>query len=313
MELDDVPFRALREDMADCPDYYWTEDSPYNASARAVAAMFEAAKPRTEVVSAKIGQIRASTAQRWPTNVDFIDNVTGGFYGLSVLGGFQKLGKSTLALASAIEAAASMKWNVVLHNAELGGDELGRRLDQYMEVHPSAEDAVDNLRVVSIPRGFTMDDILAENVAICADDRPVLNVLDSINTCATLMDGNYLDNLRDLALWCMMSRRISRAAASFLVVSELNARGMSKGLNLEYWADMVVRMKGDKKRGWITLKLAHSRATQGEDEERKVVRVHHTSRFLTEEAIRRQDEQTRRAAGTAHINLVYDQDTLDDF
>ncbi len=30
-------WRAVREDLADCPDFYWTEASPYPASIRAVA------------------------------------------------------------------------------------------------------------------------------------------------------------------------------------------------------------------------------------------------------------------------------------
>jgi predicted ATP-dependent serine protease len=305
----------VRTDFADCPDYYWTERSPYQTSIRAVAAMFEAAKPRTQSVSAPINAIKAGKAPRWATNLNFIDRITGGFYGLSVVGGMQKLGKSTLAMASAIEAAASLEWNVVLHNAEVGGDELGRRLDQYLTIHPSAEDAVNHMRVVSVPRGFRLEDFLEHAVDLAADDRPVLTVIDSINTCAQLMDGSYLDNLRELALWSMMSRRISRGAASFLVVSELNKSGSAKGMNLEYWADMVIRMTGDRKRGWLKMKLAHSRATQGEDEERKMVRVHHTSRFLTEDDIRAQDDQTRRAAGTAHLHLVADEpnEFLEDF
>jgi predicted ATP-dependent serine protease len=295
--------------MADAPDYFWTEDGPYPTSVRAVAAMFEAAKQRTERTSARIGQIRASTAPRWPSNVQFIDNITGGFYGLSVVGGFQKLGKSTLAMASAIEAAASLEWNVILHNAEVGGDELGRRLDQYLAVHPSAEDAVANMRIVTTPRGAHIEDFLEEATDAAHDDRPVLTVLDSVNTIAQLMDGNYLDNLRSICLWAMMSRRISRASASFLVVSELNRSGTSKGMNLEYWADMVIRMKGDRKQGWLKMQLAHSRATQGEGDERKVVRVHHTSRFLTESEVRDQSDRAKRANGqAAFLHAVDDED-----
>lgn len=260
----------------------WGDDSVFGKSLRAVVAMLEANKPRGNRSAKRLDQVDAGNAPRWPSNLSFIDNMTGGFYGFSVCAGFPNLGKSTIALASAIEAAASLEWNVLFLNAELADEELGRRLDQYLAVHPSAEDAVDHMRIVSVPRGFRIEDIQIEAQSICGDDRPILTVIDSINTCAQLMGGNYLDSLRELCLFCMMSRRISRAAASFLVVSELNRGGQAKGMNLEYWADMVIRLTGGKQKGWIDIRLAKTRATQGEDAKHKHVRVHHSSRFLRE-------------------------------
>jgi predicted ATP-dependent serine protease len=281
--------RGLRYDMEDCPDYFWSEASPHPASARAVAAMFEAAKQRTESYRTSITDGGATPPPRWSTTVEWVDQVlAGGFYGFSVVGGMPGLGKSVLSMACAIEAAASLEWNVLFFNAEMGDDVLRPRLDRYLEAWPGAADAVDNLSIVAVPRGFTMEDILSHAVGVCGDDRPVLTIFDSINTCATLMEGSYLDNLREIVLFSMMSRRISRGAASFLCVSELNRGAGVKGMNAEYWADVVLKILGEKERGWVRMKLQKSRATAGEREERKMVRVIHTSRFLTREQLDRQ-------------------------
>jgi len=308
--LPDV-YVGLREAFNDCPDYYWSKDSPHPTSARALAAMFLAVKRRTDPHSKQLVEIAGDPPPRWPATVDFLDTIMGGFYGLTCFASMPGLGKSTLALASAIEAAASLKWNVLYINAEMGEDVLAPRLDQYLTAHPDAEDACDHMAIVNVTRGYTIQDLLEAAVGIAGDDRPILTVIDSINTTATLMDGAFLDNVRNIALFCMMARRVSRGAASFLVISELNRSGGAKGMNVEYWSDVVVKLAGEKEKGWVRMKLQKSRATAGEREERKLVRVHHTSRFLSREDLENQRLRAVHGAG-GHLHLVEAEDELDE-
>ena len=48
----------------------------------------------------------------WPSTITDIDKLCGGFYGLTTLAAEEGTGKTMIALGSAIEAAASGKWQV---------------------------------------------------------------------------------------------------------------------------------------------------------------------------------------------------------
>ena len=272
----------LELELADAPDHYWTQLSPIPTSMRAVGGMLLAMRRRADPEWSHIGDTAIGEAPRWESTISFLDNIAGGFYGLSTLGGPPNLGKTMLAMASAMEAAASLKWNVLWCNAEMAPDELSGRFDRYLDRHHAAEDAVPNLTIMHVPRGFCVEDLVAQAYSLAGDDRPLLTVLDSVNTCAELMNMGYLDALRELSLFAMMSRRISRGAASFLMVSELNRAGGVKGEKLSYWSDVFLKLAGDRKAGWVKIKLQKTRSTQGEGTEYKHVRVHHLHRFLRE-------------------------------
>lgn len=299
--MDENARKNIAEELGDAPDYYWTNLSPFPASVRALGAMILANQHRGQSTVSQIKDLPKGTTERWTSTVSFIDRLCGGFYGLTTLGGSPGLGKSLLSRASAIEAAASTKWNVIVFDAENAPDELGAKYDEYLAEHPGAEDAVDNLRIVHVPRGIDVATMIAEVALIAGDDRPVLTVIDSINTVAELTNRSYLDALREYSLWAMLSRRISRGAASFLMVSELNRAGGAKGEKLNYWSDLFVQLTGERQKGYVRMKIKKTRSTPGESEERKLVRIVHRQRFLEESEMQQQ---------RAHVRAVGEQDDL---
>lgn len=232
-----------------------------------------------------------SEAPRWASTLSYVDIHCGGFYGVSTLAGRGGVGKSMLAFASAIEAAASLEWQVVYLQAEMDSAELARRGDAYLAAHPAASDAVERLTMIHLPRGGTLMR-LAETICAACDheDSPLLVVLDSINTAAELLEKPYLIALRDLALWAMMSRRLSRGAVSWLIVSELNKAGGVRGDKLTYWSDLVLTMKRPSARAApniVELELAKSRSTGGEGSMGKYVRRWQSFDFLPERELER--------------------------
>lgn len=290
----------VRDDLEDCPDYYWTKISPYPASVRAWGAMLLAVGDDGRISWSKLGETTPGEAKRFESTISWIDLLTnGGYYGLAVLGGRPGLGKSMLGRAASMQAAASGDWNVIHIDAEHPADELEEKFQTYIDQHAGAEAAIDNLRIVHVPRGITIEDLVVQIGEVIGDDRPVLTVVDSINTIAQLMRGPYLDNLRDLALWAMMARRISRGSASFLMMSELNKLGGAKGGNLEHWADVFVQLDGDRQAGWVTVTLKKTRSTAGEGQQKKMVRLPQITRFLTEAEASDRSGQGERGTLTA--------------
>jgi hypothetical protein len=252
------------------------------------------------------GTVVEDELPRWPSNIVHLQRHCGGFYGLAVVLGAEKCGKTMLALGSCIEAAATGEWQVVYFGAELDNVEMAMRLTRYFEAHPSAVDAEEFLHVVSIGKGQTPEHLQQEieqhtNPA----GPPVLVCMDSINTLAEMSGRDYLKTLRDYALWAMLSRRISNGAVSFLIVSETNHQGGAKGGKLEFWADQVLKMgrtKTQASTGIVPVKmnLMASRRTGGEGDMGIYLRNQKTCRFCTEEELER--PQFERAGGRDWLN-----------
>jgi len=227
---------------------------------------------------------------RFPSTLHYIERQCGGFYGLTVLLGAQKCGKTMLALASCIEAAATMTWQVVYFSAELDEHEISLRLKRYFDANPGSLDCEHFLHVVHVGKGQGPEDLVTD-IESCTDPEgpPILICLDSINTIAELSGREYLKTLKDYALWAMMSRRMSNGAASFLIVSETNVGGGAKGGKLEFWGDVVVKMKkaSDTNTGIVPVKmdLTASRRTGGEGFMGTYYRNMARGRFQKEEEI----------------------------
>ena len=211
---------------------------------------------------------------------------------MTALAGKGGVGKSMLAFASAIEAAASGEWNVVYLTAEMATDEFARRGDAYLAAYPGAEDAVERLTLIHLPKYPKLEDLanlISAASATGAGDAPTLVCIDSINTCAKLMRGSYLQSLDEIALWAMLSRRISRGAVSWLLVAELNKGGTVKGDQLGYWADVVLSLRnptGKKERpNVVELELTKSRSTAGEGKMGLYLRAVQSFRFIPEREV----------------------------
>jgi hypothetical protein len=232
------------------------------------------------------GPIMGDNLPRWPIpGVDHLTNHCGGGYGLSVILGSEKCGKTFLALGSCIEAAATMNWQVVYLSAELDMQEVAFRIGGYLEAHPACYDAKDYLHVLHVGKGQTPDEVRLDiELSTRAEGPPLLICMDSINTIAEMSGRDYLRTLRDYSLWAMVARRMSNGAASFLIVSETNKLGQAKGGNLQFWADQVVKLEKqeDKDRiGMVPVKmtLLASRRTGGEGPMGLYLRNHKSGRF----------------------------------
>ncbi len=253
-----------------------------------------------ETASVKFDADVNDTLQRWPSNIDYIQDHCGGFYGLTVILGGMKTGKTMMALGSCIEAAATEEWQVVYLCAELDAHEVSMRLNRYFNAHPNSKSCQDFLHIVFVGKGQTPEMIQwTIEMETSEDGPPILVCMDSINTITEMSGQNYLSTLRDYALWAMLSRRMSNGAASFLIVSETNQIGGAKGGKLEFWADQVIKITANKKGGVaglvpVKLNLMASRRTGGEGEMGIYLRNQQTCWFQPETTA----PQLARAGGT---------------
>lgn len=180
---------------------------------------------------------------RWPSTLEPIDRVYSGFFGLTALVAQPGTGKTMLALSSALQAAATGNWNVKFFGAEVDDDEINERYTRELTQHPNAIAGADFFEFRHVGLGQTLEDMVFDLLEIDYT-LPVLVVWDSINSIVKLMGGDYLTRLNQLCRWAAFARKLSRGALSFLVVSETNKNGRSKGEALEYASDLCLYMTG---------------------------------------------------------------------
>jgi hypothetical protein len=201
----------------------------------------------------------------WPSTLPVVETHCNGFYGLTTFAAEKGTGKTMLATASAIEAAATQEWQVVYFLAEDDYDGFATRFNTYLNAHPHAQDCIEYFHVQHVGRNQTPV-TLTSHICSAVDrtlDTPVLIVLDSINSIVNLAHGNYLSMLKDFGLWAMLARRLSRGLCSFMLTSESNKRGESKGETLPYWSDLYLQMK-KKGDSVVEFKIEKTRRTGGE-------------------------------------------------
>jgi len=255
------------------------------------------------------GPIQGDQLPRWPVpGIDHLARNCGGGYGLSVILGNSKCGKTFFALSQCIEAAATNMWQVVYLSAELDSQELAFRIGGYLKANPAARSAKGFLHILHVGRGATPEEVqLDVLMSTNAGGPPILICMDSINTIAELSGRDYLRTLRDYSLWAMCSRRMSNGAASFIVVSETNKLGHAKGGNLAYWADQVIKLEkcDEADRIGMTpvrISLQASRRTPGEGPMGVFLRNQTTGRFQKHEPVGVPSRFSRNS-GSANIRL----------
>jgi hypothetical protein len=186
----------------------------------------------------------------WPSTLGDVD-----FRGLVVIAGNAKLGKSSICIASALEAALAGAF-VVYANAELDAPTFRSYIRRWMPDRDVREAALENFRAFMVNPGISCESMVAN--AMGAVDRNadrVLFVLDSINTVANLSGSNYLRELERLTLWSMQVRKISNGEVGALVVSEKNKGGGPIGAKLNYAADVILNMSRGKTDGYVGFDL----------------------------------------------------------
>ena len=254
---------------------------------KAYAAMREALKEHSENEWIDIRNTTPEPIMTWPSTLDYIDRECGGFYGLVTLAARKGTGKTMLALGSGLQAAASGNWQVCYFASEDDQDGLATRFNLYMNAHPECAVGMNNFHIFQTGRGQRPHDLTID-IAGAVDlksDIPLLVVIDSLNSLVEMSNYSYLDGLTQYGLWAMMSRRISKGGASFLLVSETNKRDEVKGEKLPYWSDQVVLMKRGSGEDVVEMTLDKSRRTGGVGEMGKYVRIWHEGCFMAEDAI----------------------------
>jgi len=208
-----------------------------------------------------------STTPFWKTGCDSIDKLTGGGAGMVVCAGMPKVGKSLIALSSSVEASR-LGFKTIYVNAEMSSVDLLHRFHNYMQkVDPIVG---ENLHIAHVGPGLTIDTLFAEikNFAIDDDTEKILIILDSINRIVEFgcsADGSedgYWKTLTDWSAWAMNSRRASEGRISWLLISELNSQGSVKGRNLEYTADIVIRLQNSGVEDVVEIDVPYSRISK---------------------------------------------------
>lgn len=185
---------------------------------------------------------------RWPSGLTSVDDLNGGFCGLTVIAGPPKSAKSQAALRSAISAAAT-GWPVRYFDAENSPRELQIRLERLMEVDALPDAKLLGFRLTEIRGGKQCD---MSWLAACAVEgleqaERVLIVIDSLNTLAEELCAaangtlGYFSAINQVIDWSRKARRLSSGRCAFILVSETNKLGGVKGQRAEYVADCVIK------------------------------------------------------------------------
>lgn len=229
----------------------------------------------------------------WPSTITEIDETCGGFYGMAVVGASRGTGKTLLGIGSSL--AATKTHQVCYFAAEDDADGLAIRFNHYVNAHKDVVPTLSDWHLFQTARSQTPALLMAEiqNACDANSDKPILVVIDSVNSLVEMSDYQYLDGLTQFGLWAMLSRRYSRGNAAFLLISETNRAGSVKGEKLPYWADQVLIMqRADDQSDVVQMELAKSRRTQGTGPLGKYIRVWHQGEFISQAEL----EELRRSS-----------------
>lgn len=202
-----------------------------------------------------------------PVGLRELDEVLGGFYGLTVLSGREGGGKTMLALMAAVNAAQA-GIRVVYFNAETHINVLGERVRRQLGVTfdemQRATSKIDWIRVrraEPAPLEFLQRMVVS---SLSATDERVLVVFDSLSSITRkIIPAETRDFWREsqrIEEWLVDARTASEGAVTFVAISELNKEGGEKGMTSAYAADVVLRVDRERD-GNVLLSVRKSRET----------------------------------------------------
>jgi predicted ATP-dependent serine protease len=187
--------------------------------------------------------------------------------GVTVLSGESGAGKTWMALCSSIDASRA-GWKVIYLAAEMGASDVARR-------------AVNVCDGAALPRGFHLHTVdfgvdIKKTVKLIADEidnRPLLVVVDSLSsfvdqaTYASVIDDPHaIGPLKQFMMWALNVKRRTRGRVSFLLLSELNAAGVTKGRFADYKADVSVYLRRYEETGMESARVVNVKKNwDGED------------------------------------------------
>lgn len=182
----------------------------------------------------------------WPTGLQGYSMVLPNFRGVTILTGPPSSGKSYLAIASACEAARR-GWDVLYLASEMGEGALARRFSRFC----GSSALPPGLRIVTVNFGADIEalvDLVQESIG----ERNLLVVMDSISSyvdqasVANSDDVHGIGPLKQMTMWALNVKRMTDGAVSFLLLSEANKEGRTKGRFGDHKADLVVSMATDE-------------------------------------------------------------------
>ena len=192
--------------------------------------------------------LKQEPSPTWPTALDGLQTILRHFQGVTFLVGGPSAGKSWWAIGSAIRAAWA-GWRVLYIAAEMSPAQILRRALAFTDGNPLP----DGFDVLEAGYGASVER-LVEIVSESIDARRTLIVLDSISSFVDQAeiaesgeDVHRIGPLKRLTMWALNVRRETNGEVSFLVLSERNAAGETKGRFGDHKADLVVSIKSDEK------------------------------------------------------------------
>jgi KaiC/GvpD/RAD55 family RecA-like ATPase len=182
---------------------------------------------------------------RFATILPQLDRMTGGGYGVTVVSGAPKTGKSFFAIGSAIEAAFHGH-RVVYLSCEMPIEQVEARFGRYFAAFPSRDRSDRLLAVIDVVHALHADQlvkVLEESVPAWSQER-VLLVIDSVNSLVRqLGEDDQLQRIERVLMFLIRARRLAPGLFSALAICELNQHGHTKGRSAEYLADLVLRLR----------------------------------------------------------------------
>lgn len=190
------------------------------------------------------------TTARFPTGIRKLDRMTGGGYGVTVISGAPKMGKSFAAVACALEAAAE-GIRVIYLNAEMPIEQTAARFGRYLRAFPRVDVSPRALAVLDVVQPLSASGLVneLENIILDYSDERILLVIDSVNSLVRNLGGDQLAKIESVLMFLIRARRLAPNDFSALAVCELNQRGHVKGLSAEYLADLLVRLRRTEQPG----------------------------------------------------------------
>lgn len=208
--------------------------------------------------------LKQAPSPTWPTALEGKPTILSAFRGVTFMVGGPSAGKSWWAIGSAISAAWS-GWRVLYVASEMSPAQILRRAMRYTDDHR----VPDGFDILEASYGASVDK-LVEMVSEAIDDRKTLVVLDSISSfvdqAQVVDDGadvHKIGPLKRLTMWALNVRRDTNGEVSFLVLSERNAAGETKGRFGDHKADLVVSIKSDEQ-GALAKRIAVTKAWEAE-------------------------------------------------
>lgn len=182
---------------------------------------------------------------RWPHGLHGESTFLAGFEGVTIVNGGPSAGKTWLAAGSAVSAAAA-GWHVIYLVCEMSPGSLARRAKSYLGHLPETFDLVE------VDFGATIDSLISK-VECRVTKRRTLVVFDSLSSFVDQAieedsgDTFRMGPIRRLVMWALSVKRATEGEVSFLLLSEQNASGGTKGRAPDHKADLVLSMSSDEK------------------------------------------------------------------